>query len=1099
MAAPRSVTRSFAGGEMSPEMHGRIDDVKFQNGTARSRNMISKAQGPLVRRPGLGWVDASPDPSNRSRLIDFVYSSDQTVVLQLGRHTVDGRSIGFIRFHTGGQTQLFTEPRAYVTPQNFLPADVTPTQDTITFAQPHLLQTGDPVVLTTSASPTWPTILGGASLAPLVTYYALVVSSTAIKLASSHANALGGFGLNLITAGSWGSGEVRMHFAYQPGDLTRWSGTTPGDFYCMVVPWLTHLDHPPTDTDYWVREPADMVYEIPHFWSDADLFDINPGCQSADVLTIVHPTYRPVELRRESATRWTLSEPQFTPRLSWPSGTVITVTGNGGGAIRALSSSAVSQRLTLQSIHQWTAGDVVRVTGLSAAAPVGCSIPDGLYVVNDPTLGSSPGTFLGLRFVDGGAVVPMDTNASLPGTSRVRKASLASDDVEFYVVTALTALGEESLPSPAGSVTNNLSVPGSFNTVSWAAVGGATRYRVYKLQSGVYGLIGISETTSFKDDNFEPDTAVTPPKHDGALQVVATVTFDTTNDLVLWAGHGLLAGQPVVFTTNGALPGLQQAQTYFVVNPTTDAFQVSATPDGLVEPLNGGSGTHAARTGAWPGAVGYHQGRRGFGGARMTPQDFRLTRSGTESDLSYHLPVQADDRIEGRLQSREVCTIRHLVSLGDLLVFTNSAEFRLAAQSGTVLKPGAIDAQSDTYVGSSKVKPLVRGKSVLFAAARGGHLHEGGFTATNGKFVEGDVSLRAAHLFDGEEIVQMAFQKAPLPIAWVVSTSGRLLALTYVPEEAVGAFAWMDTDGFFESVAVVAEGREDRVYVVVRRVVNGATVRFVERLAPLQFGALKDAFFVDSGLSFDGTNTNPALTVTISGTTSWGSGQVVTLTAAAPGIFQHPATTDVGDELRFTAADGSVHVVEITGTSSAQVATGKIRSRSLPADLRGAATAAWAWARDTFAIPHLEGKTVKILADAEVQPAQVVAGGVITLAAPKVRVHAGLGYKPQYLSLPVTMQVNGFGQGRTKTVSKAHVRVVDSGPFQIGVEKDGVANVVTARSSDGELLAGGKLHTAQVAARVPDNWTDDGQILIEQDDPLPLTITSLVLEVAVGG
>jgi hypothetical protein len=120
-------------------------------------------------------------------------------------------------------------------------------------------------------------------------------------------------------------------------------------------------------------------------------------------------------------------------------------------------------------------------------------------------------------------------------------------------------------------------------------------------------------------------------------------------------------------------------------------------------------------------------------------------------------------------------------------------------------------------------------------------------------YVTGDLSLRAPHLFDGLDITDMAFCKSPHPVVWCVSSSGKLLGLTYVPEQNVGAWHQHDTAaGAFESVAAVAEGSDDVLYAVVRRTINGAAVRYVERMAPRRFGAAEDAFIVDAGLSYSG-------------------------------------------------------------------------------------------------------------------------------------------------------------------------------------------------------------------------------------------------------
>ena len=82
-----------------------------------------------------------------------------------------------------------------------------------------------------------------------------------------------------------------------------------------------------------------------------------------------------------------------------------------------------------------------------------------------------------------------------------------------YVVTALAADGvTESLASGSASGSNNLTLAGNFNTISWTAAAGATRYYVYKRRGGVFGYIGQTTGTSIVDDNILPDTTVTPPE-----------------------------------------------------------------------------------------------------------------------------------------------------------------------------------------------------------------------------------------------------------------------------------------------------------------------------------------------------------------------------------------------------------------------------------------------------------------------------------------------------------------------------------------------------------------------------------------------------------
>ena len=69
---------------------------------------------------------------------------------------------------------------------------------------------------------------------------------------------------------------------------------------------------------------------------------------------------------------------------------------------------------------------------------------------------------------------------------------------------------------------------------------------------------------------------------------------------------------------------------------------------------------------------------------------------------------------------------------------------------------------------------------------RGARVREMAYSWQAGGYMTGDLSLRAPHLFDGLSIVDIAHSKAPYPIVWFVSSNGRLLSLTYVPEQNIG-------------------------------------------------------------------------------------------------------------------------------------------------------------------------------------------------------------------------------------------------------------------------------------------------------------------------
>ena len=75
----------------------------------------------------------------------------------------------------------------------------------------------------------------------------------------------------------------------------------------------------------------------------------------------------------------------------------------------------------------------------------------------------------------------------------------------------------ESEPSAAVSCTANLYATGTTIKISCSTVSGASYYRFYKNQGGIYGYLGDSETTSIIDDNIAPKTDITPRRYDSVV------------------------------------------------------------------------------------------------------------------------------------------------------------------------------------------------------------------------------------------------------------------------------------------------------------------------------------------------------------------------------------------------------------------------------------------------------------------------------------------------------------------------------------------------------------------------------------------------------
>lgn len=76
--------RSFAGGEIAPSLGARVDTTKYSTGLRACRNSIVMRHGGTMNRPGFRFVCEVKDSSRKVRLVEFIFSNDQTYVLEFG-------------------------------------------------------------------------------------------------------------------------------------------------------------------------------------------------------------------------------------------------------------------------------------------------------------------------------------------------------------------------------------------------------------------------------------------------------------------------------------------------------------------------------------------------------------------------------------------------------------------------------------------------------------------------------------------------------------------------------------------------------------------------------------------------------------------------------------------------------------------------------------------------------------------------------------------------------------------------------------------------------------------------------------------------------
>ena len=655
-------------------------------------------------------------------------------------------------------------------------------------------------------------------------------------------------------------------------------------------------------------------------YSDTELADLN-FTQSADVMTICHPSHPVKEVKRTSHTAWAITSVTFGTSMSAPG---------------SVSSTA------------------------------------------------------------------QNYDGSNPGTSY------------SYVVTAVkTSTADESVASSATSVTNNNLSSTITNTISWGAVSGANSYNIFKSMGGIYGFIGRSTGTTFKDDNIEGDANDTP--------ATARTIFNTTDE--------------------------------------------------------------------YPATVTYYQQRLVFGQTNNDPQKVFMSQTGNYHNFNISEPLRDDDAVTFTIAASQVNEIRHLVPLSDMIVLTSGGEWLMTANDG-VITPSSIQIKPQGYRGTSDAPPIVIGNTIIHIQSKGSIIRDLAFALESDSYTGNDLTVLSNHLFAGKTVREWAYAQAPHSIVWVVLSDGTLAALTYMREHEVWGWSRHDTDGTFESVCTIAEGDEDATYFVVKRTINGATKRYIERLNTRVFTEVADAFFVDSGLSYDGTHTG-STSMTLSGGSSWTHSETLTLTASGSTF----ASGDVGNTIVLTIGTETL-VCTIQAYTSVTVVTVKA-GRDVPSAFRGVATTSWTKGVDEISgLSHLEGKTVAILADGNVEAQKTVSSGAITISNPASKIHIGLPIQADVQTLNLELG-QPTQQGKKKSISAVTLRVEESRGGKIGYDSDHLTEFKQrAYEPYGTATS---LKTGDIKVTMPSTWASEGSIFFRQDDPLPMTLLAVIPEVSVGG
>lgn len=427
--------------------------------------------------------------------------------------------------------------------------------------------------------------------------------------------------------------------------------------------------------------------------------------------------------------------------------------------------------------------------------------------------------------------------------------------------------------------------------------------------------------------------------------------------------------------------------------------------------------------GAWsdvrgyPQVAGFYEQRAAYATTAFQPQTVWLSKTRELDNFLQRTNTPDDDPVDRTIDSENPTFFRWMVT-GSQLVLGGSEDIWGVRSSNLdqPITPTNIQAKRLNRKGSADVTPVAVDESILFIERNGRRLNELLFNFDTDGFAAIDMNvLNETILKPG--VAEMAWQSRPWRTAWERKSDGKMAGFIYNRQQEIIGWSGHEIggdngSGFGEVIAITAipgsaatnSSERDELWMIVERVIDGATVKYVEFLEGdfEDDTDQEDAFFVDSGATFSG------------------------------------AATDT-----------------ITG------------------------------------LDHLEGETVKVLADGSVHPDVVVASGQVVLEREVTKAQIGLAapYLWQSLKLEIGSQT-GTSIGKRKRVSD--VLLVLDRTMNASIGPDAATQEIVPNFVEGTPMdAPRALLTGEFLVNIDGEWERDPRLVMTGDDPGPFTLLGM--------
>lgn len=548
----------------------------------------------------------------------------------------------------------------------------------------------------------------------------------------------------------------------------------------------------------------------------------------------------------------------------------------------------------------------------------------------------------------------------------------------------------------------------------------------------------------------------------------------------------------------------------------------------------------------YPSCLHYYGDRLWFGATNNKPTSYWASKTGLYEDFT--IGTNDNDAFTFSVGAIKGMRILWIVGKNGICIGTNIGEYLVPGADGYITPTYGLPYAKTMY-GSKNIQSELVNDTILFFQRAGKRLREYLFSNEFGGYIAPDLNVAADHI-TGSGIVGMALQTEPQTILWCWTTDGELIALTYERQYGIVGWSLHPTDGKVESVAIIPTDNEDEIWISALRS-DPDKKRYIEYFKPRDFGSDQaDCFFVHSGVTFDGgaaknitgaTQTKPV--VITSTTHGFENDQIVKIRKVGGMIelnttndgyymvknkgdndFQlyHTDGTTQIDGTAFTAFDSGIvgdttrlskKITNVSETDIATLIVGmSISGSGIPASttiteididsfkISNEATVtatevsltvvghAQRVIKTMIGLDHHDDKYVDVLADGAAHPQEKVSSGSITLDRYANKSHAGLNYKSKLHPMELERQ------GKKVRIANLLIRFYKSLGCKAGPDEDNLETLIFRKGSDVMDTPPPLCTEEKKTPGWKGGYEEEGNVLIVQDQPLPMTILALIAE-----